>query len=204
MVEESSINAENERLGLVLVPGITSGTELFDMIEPSLSFTSVRVETWDSAEDLEEITLSELHELIDERIRLLEEVGCKSIGVVGKSFGGQLALTSKPEANFLVLWAPAVGFGEDNVEKWRSTKLKHAQTATDISVDKSFLEKIDSEVKIIHGTEDQIVDIENSRKICEALPKCEFSEIEGTNHSFTENRDLVIEETVSFLDQQVS
>lgn len=44
MVEEASINTENERLGLVLVPGLTSGEELFDMLEHSLGFTSVRVE----------------------------------------------------------------------------------------------------------------------------------------------------------------
>ena len=204
MVEDPTINTENESLGLVLVPGITSGEELFDMLEHSLDFSSVRVETWNGSEDLEEMTLSELHELIDERIRLLEEYGCESIGVVGKSFGGQLALTSRPEVDFLVLWAPAVGFGEDNVEKWRSTLLKHAQTATDISVDKSFLGKIDSRVKIIHGTEDEVVDVGNSRKICESLPICEFEEIEDAGHSFTENRDLVIEETVSFLNQQVS
>jgi hypothetical protein len=47
------------------------------------------------------------------------------------------------------------------VEKWRYTLLEHAQTATDISIDKARLENIDSEVKIIHGGRDQIVDIEN-------------------------------------------
>lgn len=145
------------------------------------------------------MTLSELHELIDERIRLLEEYGCESIGVVGKSFGGQLAITSRPEVNFLVLWAPAIGFGEDNVEKWRSTKLKHAQTIKDISVDKSFLGKIDSEAKIIHGTEDQVVDIENSRKICEALPECEFEKIENAGHSFTNIEKELSKHSCSFL-----
>ncbi|EHK01470.1 hypothetical protein HRED_08181 [Candidatus Haloredivivus sp. G17] len=48
----------------------------------------------------------------------------------------------------MVLWAPAIGFGEVNAEKWRSTLLEHAQIATDISVDKAYLEKIDSEVKL--------------------------------------------------------
>lgn len=83
------------------VRGINIGEELFDKIEQSHDFTSVRVEAWDSTKDLEEMTLSELHELIDERIRLLGKYRYDSIGVVGKSFGSQLALTSKHEAGIL-------------------------------------------------------------------------------------------------------
>ena len=70
------------------------------------------------------------------------------------------------------------------MEKWKSARLKHAQAATDISVDKEFLEMIGSDVKIIHGTEDEVVDIENSKKICKALSECEFSVIEDANHPF--------------------
>ena len=199
MREELSINTMNESLGIVLVPGISSGAELFDMLEHSLNFSSVRVEAWNDAEDLEEMNLSNLHELIDESIRLLKENGCESIGIVGKSFGGQLALTSRPEVDFMILWAPAVGFGKDNAEKWKSAQLKHAQTATDISIDEAFLKKIDSEVKILHGTKDKVVDIKNSKKICKALPECEFSEIEDVGHSFTGKKSLLIEETVNFM-----
>lgn len=39
--------------------------------------------------------------MINERIKLLEEDGWESIGGVGKSFGGQLALTSRP---ILISW----------------------------------------------------------------------------------------------------
>jgi len=88
------------------------------------------------------MSLSELHSLIDECIKLLANQRCKTIGLIGKSFGGQLVLTARPDIEFLALWTPAVGIGEDNVEKWKSTLLKHAQTATDISVDKAHLEKI--------------------------------------------------------------
>jgi len=63
-----------------------------------------------------------------------------------------------------VLWAPTTGFGENTAEKWRSTLLEHAQTPADISVDSNHLRDINSKVKIIHGTEDKVVDMENSRK----------------------------------------
>jgi pimeloyl-ACP methyl ester carboxylesterase len=123
------------------------------------------------------------------------------ISVLGKSFGGQIALTYPDNYNFekMVLWAPAIGFGEVNAEKWRSTLLEHAQIATDISVDKAYLEKIDSEVKIIHGTEDEVIDVENSKRICEALPRCEFEEIEDAGHSLDSFGEKVVELTVEFL-----
>ncbi len=102
----------------------------------------------------------------------------------------------------MVLWAPAIGIGENNVEKWRSTLLKHAQTATDISLEKAYLEKINSELQIIHGTEDEVVEIENSREIYETLPKCEFTEIENTGHSFTGEENRLIPMTTKFIRKQ--
>ena len=184
-------NPESNK-GIIIIPGINSGPfgSPFDEVVEELSddYSFVRINAWEDAEDLEEITLKDLHDLIGEVCELLRSNGCESISVLGKSFGGQLALTYPENNNFekLVLWAPAVGFGENNVEKWRSTLLKHAQKATDISVGKAYLAKIDSEVKIIHGTEDQVVDIKNSKEICEALPKCEFEKVEGAGHSFDE------------------
>lgn len=70
------------------------------------------------------MTLEDLHDLIQKGVELLKDDGCEFIAVLGKSFGGQLALTC-PDVSFecMVLWAPAVGVGEDNVEKWRSTLL---------------------------------------------------------------------------------
>lgn len=145
----------------------------------------MRVDAWDGADELEEMNLKILHDRLDEAFQLLRSNGCEFIGLLGKSFGGQLGLTwPDHKLDFKVLWAPAIGFREEDVEKWKSTWLKHAQTATEISVDKAFLEKIEFEVKIFHGAEDEVVDTENSRKICEALENCEFSEIEGSSHSF--------------------
>jgi len=197
-------NPDSSR-GLVVIPGISSGPfgSPFDEVveEVSESYSIVRLTGWEGAEDLEEITLKDLHDLIDEACELLSSNGYESISVLGKSFGGQLSLTYPRNNIFekMVLWAPAIGIGETNVEKWRSTLLKHAETATDISVDKDHLEQIDSEVKIIHGTGDQVVSIENSRKICEALSRCEFSEIEGSGHSFSKAHQELIAKTTSFL-----
>ena len=191
--------------GLIIIPGISSGPfgSLFDEVVSQVSkdYGIVRINAWNGADDLEKMTLKDLHDLIDEACESLESDGCESISVLGKSFGGQLALTYPENNKFekMVLWAPAIGFVEVNVEKWRSTLLEHAQTATDISVDKAYLEKIDSEVKIIHGTEDEVINVENSKRICEALPRCEFEEIEDAGHSFDSFGKGVVELTVEFL-----
>ena len=191
--------------GLIIIPGISSGPfgSLFDEVVSQVSkdYGIVRINAWNGADDLEKMTLKDLHDLIDEACESLESDGCESISVLGKSFGGQLALTYPENNKFekMVLWAPAIGFVEVNVEKWRSTLLEHAQTATDISVDKAYLEKIDSEVKIIHGTEDEVINVENSKRIFEALPRCEFEEIEDAGHSFDSFGKGVVELTVEFL-----
>lgn len=197
-------NPESSR-GLIIIPGISSGPfgSPFDEVIGELSddYSVVRVNAWEDAKDLEEMNLKDLHDLIDEAYESLSSEGCESISVLGKSFGGQLALTYPENNNFekMVLWAPAVGIGRDNVEKWRSTLLEHAQKATDISVDKTYLEQIDFEVRIIHGTEDQVVSIENSREICEALPICEFKQIENTGHSFKQKTEKITNSTTEYL-----
>jgi esterase/lipase len=60
--------------------------------------STVRINAWECAEDLEKMELKDLHELIDEACELLSSEGCENISVLGKSFGGQLALTY-PENN---------------------------------------------------------------------------------------------------------
>ena len=84
MREGLSSSLKDESLGLVLVPGISSRPDLFDKLEQSLDFSSVRVEAWGGADNLEVMNLSELPELLDESIILLEEHGCESIGIVRK------------------------------------------------------------------------------------------------------------------------
>lgn len=199
-------STESPEKGLIVLPGISSGPfgTPFDAVvdyAQKEDYSVVRVSGWEDAEDLEDLTLADLHQLIDEAIKMLTNQGCEFIGVIGKSFGGQLALTY-PDNNrfeFMVLWAPAIGFGEDNVEKWRSTPLGQASTATDISLDEERAGKIDTRVKIIHGTDDEVVPYQNSADICETLPDCELSTIEGGDHSFTRSADRIVSETVALI-----
>ena len=187
-MEDFVVESGEPGRGLLVVPGISSGPfgSPFDEVADGFDGSVVRVDAWDGAADLEEMSLKDLHDLVQEGVDLLRDEGCESVAVLGKSFGGQLVLTC-PDVSFecMVLWAPAVGFGEDNVEKWRSTLLGQASTATDISISEERLKDIDAEVSIFHGTEDEVVDIDTSRKIADAVSDGEITEVEGTGHSFS-------------------
>ncbi|QKQ98737.1 prolyl oligopeptidase family serine peptidase [Candidatus Nanohaloarchaea archaeon] len=196
--------------GLLVVPGISSGPfgSPFDEVVDEMSeyCSVVRVDAWDDARDLEDMTLRDLHEIVEGAVERLRDLGCEGIHVLGKSFGGQLALTYPENVSFdsMVLWAPAVGLGENNVEKWRSTALRQASTATDISIDISELEGLDVETLLIHGENDQVVEVENSRRIADQLPDGDVRVIEDTGHSFEGHEGEVAEITVDFLSQATS
>ncbi|EHK02005.1 hypothetical protein HRED_06178 [Candidatus Haloredivivus sp. G17] len=57
----------------------------------------------------------------------------------------------------MILWAPTEKLDEDK-------------------------ESFDGPVKIVHGSEDEEVDIERSEKLVEAYPKAKFSKIEDVDH----------------------
>lgn len=160
----------------------------------------VRVDAWNNAEDLERMTLEDLHDIVQEGLQLLRDYGCEFIAVLGKIFGGRLALTC-PDVSIeqAVLWAPKVGFGEDNVEKWRSTLLDQPSTATDILVGEKRLKDIDAEVSIFHGTEDEIVSIDNSRKIAGVLTDGSITKIDGVGHSFSGVEVWLAEQSLKYL-----
>ncbi len=153
--------------GLIVVSDINSdpfSTPFDEVVEYAKDngFSVVRIDAWEDTEELGEMTLEEVHQLIDESRELLD---CESLGILGKSFGGQLALTYPDNMSFefLILWAPAISIGEDNVEKWRSTPLRHAEQATDIKLGKDQLNKIDTRTVLIHGTRDEVVSIKTPK-----------------------------------------
>lgn len=190
--------------GLIVIPGISHGPygtpfdEVVDYVK-DMDYSVVRLDTWSDAEDLEEKTLDDIYSRVDDAFEALKEEGCDKISVLGKSFGGQIALTYPRNNRFelMILWAPAVGIGKNNVNQWRSTSLKHASSATEICVDPENLEKIRSNVKIVHGTSDQVVPADNSRTISEEISNCELEEIKGADHSFSSSEKKLISKTES-------
>ena len=197
--EEESVNRS-----LIVIPGISSDPydspfEEVVSYAKDMGFSVVRLSQWNSSEDLEDKTLDDLYQLIDRALEKLDEEGYNYVGVLGKSFGGQLALTypRNERFDFMILWAPALGINSNTVDKWKSTVLGQASSATDISIDPSSLGGIDVPVKIIHGTEDEVVDVSVSESIAQSLGKGEVIKIDGADHSFSSNKKRLISESKS-------
>lgn len=85
------------------------------------------------------------------------------------------------------------------MEKWRSTLLDQPSTATDILVGEKRLKDIDAEVSIFHGTEDEIVSIDNSRKIAGVLTDGSITKIDGVGHSFSGVEVWLAEQSLKYL-----
>ena len=124
-------------------------------------------------------------------MEFLEDAGRSSIHVVAKSFGGRLALEHVPDLDAaavesMVLWAPAIVFDE------------HPEAPT-ISAEE--LDVIETPTRILQGDEDQI-HVENAAALAAHLPNGEHVELPGEDHSFQNDQERTVEETLAFLRRQ--
>jgi hypothetical protein len=103
--------------GVLVLPGGGHGPfgDVFDRVATTAGDAGhavARFETWTGPDDLDAKTDADLAAEIDAGVDFLRSEGCSTITVVAKSFGGRLALEHAPDVDRMVLWAPAVFFGE--------------------------------------------------------------------------------------------
>ena len=176
--------------GILMVPGASHGPfgNVFDGFAEAATKNGhnvARFETWIDREDLEEKTESDFEAEIDAGIEFLQSRGCSIISVVAKSLGGRLVLAHVPSAaNRIVLWAPAILFDDPDLTP---------------SITASELAEIQVPVRILQGDEDEVVSVENSATVAEHLPNGEMVELPGENHSFLNDEQRIIEDTLAFL-----
>lgn len=194
--------------GIIFVPGISSGPwgEKYDKLSRKAvgnGFVFLRFEGWESSEDLQTKTLSEIHRQIDSAIEVLRDKGCEEISVIGKSFGGGVILTyGLDRFKKSVLWAPAIGVDRNsNIDYWKDKKLVKVEGLKEIKKSFEQLKDIDTPVKIVHGTSDPVIEYGNSEKIKENLKEGYLEKIKGAGHSYDkkENFAKVLTETITFL-----
>ena len=186
------VNAPDEPAdrGVLVVPGAGHGPfgDVFDRVAEAAAEqgrTVARFETWESHEELRRKTDADFEAELEEGVEFLRERGCTSVAMIAKSFGGRLALTHLPgQVDQLVLWAPAVAFGESEERP---------------SITADALSDVEVPVRILQGDEDDVVSVENAAAIAEHLPDGELVELPGENHSFRNDEERVLEMTLSFL-----
>jgi pimeloyl-ACP methyl ester carboxylesterase len=177
--------------GILMVPGAGHGPfgDVFLRFARRAAedgYHVARFETWPFPADVEEKTSEALAADLDAGVEFLRSKGCTSISVVAKSFGGRVALQQQPTAvDHMVLWAPAVRFGE------------HEE---DPSIRAAELGEIQVPTVLLQGADDEVVSLENSRSIADHLPGGRVVELPDEDHSFLRDHERVIDETLSVLD----
>jgi dienelactone hydrolase len=182
-------------VGAVLLPGASSGPfgGIFDELARTLAdsgATFLQFETWDGTEELGETELADLHAELDAAVDLLRERECDRVVAVGKSFGGGIPLTNETAGLAgMVLWAPAVSTGFDE--------------RGSMAAEEQRLSALDIPVKIIQGTDDDVVKTGNSEWIADRLDDGELVTVPGAGHAYEadQHRETVVSETATFVAQ---
>jgi pimeloyl-ACP methyl ester carboxylesterase len=175
--------------GVLVLPGGGHGPfgDVFDRVATTAADAGhavARFETWTGPDDLDAKTDADLAAEIDAGVDFLRSEGCSTITVVAKSFGGRLALEHAPDVDRMVLWAPAVFFGEREDRP---------------SIDAAALSGIDAPVRILQGDEDPLLSVDNAQALAEHLPGGEVVELPGEDHSMLTDEGRVVEATLAFL-----
>lgn len=194
---------EDRATGVVVIPGAGHGPhgDIFDVAAYELAVEGshvVRMETWESREELEAKTLGEIHAEVDAMVDGLRARGCSTVSVLAKSFGGGVALTRVPEAvERFVLWEPVVEVGVDPAES--TDPADRIGDGEGIAVGIDTLDHVDVPVRILCGDAERGVPIEECRAIVDAVADGDLTVIPDATHWFNTNRTAIVEATLDYL-----
>ncbi|WP_232702464.1 alpha/beta hydrolase [Halobacterium wangiae] len=202
---ELTVPDDPDGRGIAVMPGAGHGPwgGIFDRLAEAAAADGshvFRFESW-TPSGVWEKSLDDLHAELDAAVRVLQDRGCTDLAVVGKSFGAGVMLTHVPDAvDRLVLWAPAAfDFGEEShIGGVSAAPIEELDSR---QIGPGTLADVDAAALLIHGSEDAVVPVENSRRVVDALADAELLVREGEDHSFR-GVDLereVVDQTLAFL-----
>lgn len=176
---------------LLFIPGV-SGKGRSDRFAPVVALglahgvAVARVDMWDSIEELDTFALHEVLQRLDEVVNALLGEGFVHLIVVGKSFGGGLAIVyDHPAISQKIGWAPAFGVAdEENIGEIHKRQLSTFESTREIHIGKDKLSAMEIPLGIVHGTADASIPLENSKEIIAAVSQGTLIEIPGADHSF--------------------
>ena len=163
----------------------------------------------------EEITISEAADDVLSAVRFLKESGYVKIGLVGSSFGGMASLIAASKTRdilFLALKSPVsdymgrlvARYDEKIIQSWMDKGILSVNTSggEELRLNYSFFEdaerinvyarceKIKIPTLIVHGSEDETVPVEQSRKASAHMKNCRIEIIQGADHRYTNPDDF--------------
>lgn len=175
---------------ILFVPGMSGGalTDKYAGLEKLATeenMALLRMQSWQNQEELNNKSLLEIQNEIHVAINFLKEKGYVNINAIGKSFGGMLLLYNQiEEFKKLVLWAPVVQISEKVLlNSLLDTPFSKISSLADVTVDAKYISKINSEVLILWGTDDQIISIDNLILLKNTLSSATLTKIQNMSHS---------------------
>jgi pimeloyl-ACP methyl ester carboxylesterase len=157
----------------------------------------------------EDVTISEAMDDALQAIAFVKSRGFSKVALFGSSFGGMAALlaaSKQPGLKCLALKSPVSDYlgkllaDEDriNVEQWKKEGfIWHETKRGKLRLNYSFFEDAEkvsgfeaaNQIKvptlIVHGDQDDVVPVEQSRKTASLIPNCHLEIIEGAGHKYS-------------------
>jgi len=185
----------------------------------------------ESEGDFADITLTEGTDDVLSAIKFVKDRGNTKIAIVGSSYGGIAVLLAAAKSSDLSAVAgkspvsdyPEVEMlrrTEDDIAKWQKDgfTIHRNSKGTEFKLNYSFWQDMQSQfvydiadrikvpTLIIHGTADESVPIEQSRKTAQLIPNCQLIEIEDADHRYSkkEHFDQMIASISDFLVKTLS
>jgi uncharacterized protein len=162
----------------------------------------------------EEQTITSAVDDISSAIELMKKRGYSVIDLLGSSAGGlsvMAAALKHPEIHRIGLRAPVSDYpsqrlrkyGQQYMDDWKQKGYNYYESGNmrKLKINYSFIEdakkyvmygkakEIKCPILIVHGTADDAVDINDSRKLVKGLPNWKLIELEGADHKLEINGD---------------
>ncbi|MFH1275744.1 MAG: hypothetical protein ABIH82_01395 [Candidatus Woesearchaeota archaeon] len=196
--------AKESKKVVIYLPGISGDVfnqkyDVFPELFKEAGFCFLRYNFWHNRVEFSQLSISSIHQELDKVIYYLKEKGFTEISLLGKSFGGGIALAYRnPEVKSMVLWSQAFGIEESGtIREWINKPLQGFKSTLNISFDKKFFQDLIIPIGLLHGTLDEKVPPENSKKLLKILLQANLVILPATKHS--NNLNLVAKEAINFL-----
>jgi pimeloyl-ACP methyl ester carboxylesterase len=204
----------------------------FDQVAEHLNDSGYNVLRFDFSgsgeSDDEPISIENQVQDLRSAIDYLESRGIERIGLFGHSQGGLVSLKNHDLADVLVLTSPVTSSSANygkvrlnssqreeleekgvwTVEQEKGPRRKYVVDGSIIeekqSIDQfQLLEDVKEPVKIIHGDQDEVVPLENSKKAIEILERSDLRVVEGLDHGYNERIELIAEEAENWFKEHM-